>query len=209
MTLALDHLVVTAPTLDDGVRWCEATLGVTPGPGGKHPLMGTHNRLVNITSEGFAQAYLEIIAIDATAPRPPHTRWFGLDKLTPESTPQLQHLVLRCDHIKTTRAAMLAAGQDPGLPTAASRDTPQGRLQWLITLGADGGVLARGAPPTLIEWHCAHPTRHMADLGVRLSNLALAPGAVALPVAGAITRAGAAIGATLRCPRGDIILHTP
>jgi hypothetical protein len=30
----LDHLVVAARTLDEGVAWCEATLGVTPGPGG-------------------------------------------------------------------------------------------------------------------------------------------------------------------------------
>lgn len=209
MTLALDHLVVTAPTLEAGVRWCQATLGVTPGPGGKHPLMGTHNRLVNITSEGFTQAYLEIIAIDPAAPRPPHTRWFGLDTLTPESTPQLQHLVLRCDHIKTTRAAMLAAGQDPGLPTAASRDTPQGRLQWLISVRADGGVLAQGAPATLIEWQCAHPSAHMADVGVRLASLSLAPGAMALPVAGAISQAGPAISATIRCPRGHVTLHTP
>ena len=46
----LDHLVVIAPTLADGVAWCESTLGVTPGPGGEHPLMGTHNRLIHISS---------------------------------------------------------------------------------------------------------------------------------------------------------------
>jgi uncharacterized membrane protein YphA (DoxX/SURF4 family) len=44
-TPALDHLVIMASTLAQGVAWCEATLGVTPGPGGEHPLMGTHNRL--------------------------------------------------------------------------------------------------------------------------------------------------------------------
>ncbi len=30
----LDHLVVAARTLEDGVAWCEATLGVTPGLSG-------------------------------------------------------------------------------------------------------------------------------------------------------------------------------
>ena len=60
----IDHLVIAARTLDEGVRWCEATLGVAPGPGGTHPLMGTHNRLLSIASDEFAQAYLEIIAID-------------------------------------------------------------------------------------------------------------------------------------------------
>ena len=34
-TPMLDHLVVMAASLDEGVAWCEATLGVTPGPGGQ------------------------------------------------------------------------------------------------------------------------------------------------------------------------------
>ena len=48
---AVDHLVVAAATLADGVAWCERTLGVTPGPGGRHPLFGTHNRLLKIEAE--------------------------------------------------------------------------------------------------------------------------------------------------------------
>lgn len=213
MTLRLDHLVVTANTLAAGVRWCETTLGVTPGPGGKHPLMGTHNRLVKIASPGFEQAYLEIIAIDPEAPAPIHRRWFDLDALTLDATPQLRHLVLRCDDIQATCAAMRAAGQDPGVPTAASRETAQGLLQWQITVRADGAVMAAGAPPTVIQWTGVHPTTHMAELGLSLHTLHLAPCAVALPVAGAIVRPGPAVlaklRATLRGPLGDITLHTP
>ena len=63
----LDHLVIAAASLADGVQWCERTLGVTPGPGGVHPLMGTHNRLLSLVSPGFPNAYLEIIAIDSEA----------------------------------------------------------------------------------------------------------------------------------------------
>jgi hypothetical protein len=47
---AVDHLVIAAASLEEGVAWCEATLGVTPGPGGEHPLMGTHNRLLRIAT---------------------------------------------------------------------------------------------------------------------------------------------------------------
>lgn len=65
----VDHLVVMAAPLAEGAAWCEATLGVTPGPGGEHPLMGTHNRLINITSPAFTTAYLEIIAINSVATR--------------------------------------------------------------------------------------------------------------------------------------------
>lgn len=47
-TAPVDHLVVVAQTLAQGMAWCEATLGIVPGPGGQHPLMGTHNRLFRI-----------------------------------------------------------------------------------------------------------------------------------------------------------------
>ena len=40
----IDHLVVAARSLDEGVAWCEATLGITPNAGGEHENYGTHNR---------------------------------------------------------------------------------------------------------------------------------------------------------------------
>jgi hypothetical protein len=45
MNAQLDHRVVVARTLDEGVQWCEATLGITPGAGGEPPRFGKHNRL--------------------------------------------------------------------------------------------------------------------------------------------------------------------
>ena len=53
----LDHLVVTAPTLEGGVEYVADCLGVLPVPGGVHPRMGTHNALVRL---GTSQ-YLEVI----------------------------------------------------------------------------------------------------------------------------------------------------
>ena len=44
--LTLDHLVVAAATLDDGIAWCERTLGHVPQAGGRHAFMGTHNRIL-------------------------------------------------------------------------------------------------------------------------------------------------------------------
>ena len=78
----VDHLVVAAASLEQGVQWCEATLGITPGPGGEHLLMGTHNRLFSVASPRFPDAYFEIIAIQpgASTTRPPGAkRWFDLD----------------------------------------------------------------------------------------------------------------------------------
>src|SRR6185369_2540749 len=68
MNAKVDHLAVVADTLEQGARWCEETFGVAPIAGGKHPLMGTHNCLLAISSERFPATYLEVIAIDPDAP---------------------------------------------------------------------------------------------------------------------------------------------
>ena len=57
--LTFDHIAITATTLQEGVDWVEAALGVTLAGGGKHNLMATHNRLL-----GLGDLYLEVIAID-------------------------------------------------------------------------------------------------------------------------------------------------
>ena len=63
MKTQIDHLVVVAKNLDIGVHWCEATLGITPGPGGEHAQYGTHNRLFKIATPANPLAYFEIIAL--------------------------------------------------------------------------------------------------------------------------------------------------
>src|SRR5256885_2367518 len=74
-----DHLVIGAATLDEGVAWAEATLGVVPGPGGEHPLMGTHNRLIRIATVDYPRAYLEVIAPQPGKQAAKGKRWFDLD----------------------------------------------------------------------------------------------------------------------------------
>lgn len=46
--LQLDHLVISARTLDEGTQYVADTLGIAPSGGGAHPLMRTHNRLLNL-----------------------------------------------------------------------------------------------------------------------------------------------------------------
>ena len=48
MQLELDHLAVSAASLAEGAAAVEAVLGVTLAPGGVHPHMGTHNRLLSL-----------------------------------------------------------------------------------------------------------------------------------------------------------------
>lgn len=218
---ALDHLIVMADTLDAGVAWCEATLGTTPGPGGRHPLFGTHNRVLSLATPAFALAYLEIIAIDPEADAPGRTRWFDLDDAVLREAvrtqgPQLIHWVARVPDL--TRAVRDWAGQgiDRGEVLAASRMTPEGLLQWQIAVRPDGQRLMDGCLPTLIQWGDVHPAAAMPGSGLALQALTLHhPQAAALR--GVLARAGLhgvaveqaatpSLGATLQTPRGRVVI---
>ncbi|MBX3606128.1 MAG: VOC family protein [Piscinibacter sp.] len=171
--LALDHLVIGAATLAQGVAWCEAVLGVTPSAGGAHPLMSTHNRLLRIDSARFPRAYLEIIAIDPAAPPPGRARWFDLDDAAMQRRlqqgPALIHWVARVGDLDAASGAWRAAGLERGEALAASRGT----LRWRIAVRPDGARLADGALPTLIEWGTDHPCDALPASGVALERLDL------------------------------------
>jgi hypothetical protein len=208
----VDHLVVAAATLADGVDWCERTLGVMPGPGGKHPLFGTHNRLLKVESEAYPLAYLEIIAIDPEAPPPGRMRWFGLDAIDLSGGPRLIHWVARSTMLDMHRWGLINIGLQPGEPVAASRDTPQGLLSWQILVRDDGALLCGGALPTLIQWQGRHPAQAMPASGVVLKSLTLSGvpprAAEVLRLRGvALSSApGPALRAVLSTPRGDVTI---
>ncbi|MBO9641856.1 MAG: VOC family protein [Pseudacidovorax sp.] len=228
MTTEVDHLVVAAASLDQGIAWCEATLGLTPGPGGAHPLMGTHNRLLALAGAGFARCYLEIIAIDP-AVRPTRAagrrRWFDLDDGTLQASlaqdgPRLVHWVARVPDVQAAVQALAAAPLtiDRGPPLAASRETAAGLLQWRITVRDDGQRLFDGALPTLIEWGERHPAEHLPPAGLELLGLGAtqpdpAPLQAALAVLGlgermAVTTGAPGLQAHLSTPSGVVVLDS-
>ena len=193
----IDHLVVAAASLDEGVRWCQNTLGVTPEPGGAHALFGTHNRLVRLSSPEHPLAYLEIIAIDASVNpgrAAPLRRWFDLDapaihQHLYESGPRLLHWVVSVPNITDSVADLHALGIDRGRVIEASRPAQQGMLRWKMTVRDDGQRLFGGALPTLIEWGSEHPARSMAEPVIALRSLRLQH-----PLADQLQSALAAIG---------------
>jgi hypothetical protein len=225
MQTRLDHLVVVADTLEQGAAWCEATLGVTPGPGGQHPLMGTHNRLLRVATVDYPRAYFEIIAIDPAAnakERGAGKRWFDMDDpalraSVREHGPRLVHFVASVPDRREALAALAAQGIDRGEALQASRMTPRGLLQWHIAVREDGQRLFYGCLPTLIEWGDIHPAASMGESGVTLQSLA-----VSHPRAGALRAAYEAIGlqgvalkegppnlcATLLTPKGRVKLES-
>jgi hypothetical protein len=224
-TAQLDHLVVMATTLAQGVAWCEATLDVTPGPGGEHPLMGTHNRLLSIASERFPSAYLEIIAINSEANKGQQMarrRWFDMDDEAlrariAQGGPQLTHFVIQVPNITRAVQGLAAHGIDRGRAILASRMTAGGLLQWQISVRDDGQRLFDGCLPTLIEWGDVHPTHNMAPSGLHLQALHIShPEASALQAAylslgfasTRIEAAPARLGAVLQTPLGIVQLHS-
>ena len=225
MILELDHVVVAARRLDESVAWCEGLLGITPGPGGQHVFMGTHNRLFGIASARFPRAYFEIIAIDPAVAAPARPRWFDLDQpalqAELESGPKLVHWVARIENLVRAVATAEAAGVDCGEIIQAQRDTPRGTLVWRITVRPDGRRLFAGALPTLIEWPGPHPVDARTQSGVQLESMELngLPTAVRgwLPPGvnggdGAAARPNALIAPitiTLSSPRGRVRLESP
>lgn len=161
MKTVIDHLVVVAPTLDSGVEAVESELGITLAKGGKHPAMGTHNRLLKLGDT----TYLEVIAPDPEAPHPPGSRWFGLDRLSSNDSPRLAGWVARTDDIHR-------AGELYQSTLGSAAPMSRGNLKWQITIRPDGELPFHGAAPVLIEWESEpHPARTLPDSGCSLSEL--------------------------------------
>jgi len=158
--LRLDHLAVSALSLADGVAAVEAALGLPLGPGGQHPHMATHNRLL-----GLGDVYLEVIATDPAVAVPAWPRWFDLDRFT--GAPRLTNWIAACDDLA---AALAAAPAGTGVPV----DLARGDLRWRMAVPGDGCLPFDGAYPALIQWQGPHPAARLPDVGARLHRLVVA-----------------------------------
>ena len=155
--LELDHLAVLAASLEEGAAWLEAALSVPLAPGGRHPAMGTHNRLLSLGPD----EYLEVIATDPDAPPPGRARWFGLDAF--RGPPRLGAWVLRTDDLDAALAHAPGAG--------APMDLARGDLVWRMAVPEDGRLPLGGAHPALIAWRGPHPAPRLPSSGCRLTAL--------------------------------------
>ena len=218
----VDHLVVAATDLEQGAAWCEATLGVRPGPGGEHPLMGPHNLLLRVATVNHPRAYLEILAIQPGRASQRPRRWFDLDDESVRDAlrrdgPRLLHFVASVPDVAASVTALKELGHDRGMPLRASRMTPRGLLEWQITLRDDGQRLLQGTLPTLIQWGATHPASALPESGVTLQALcAHAPDPAPLESAyraiglhGVAVKTGAVnLCAVLETPRGRVKLES-
>lgn len=211
MHATLDHLVLAAATLTEGVDHVAALTGAAPVSGGSHASMGTHNALLRL---GVGR-YLEVIAVDPAGRTPDRPRWFDLDDVAQRARiaerPRLVHWVARTDDLEPLVAAS-------PVPLGAVHPMARGAYRWRITIPDDGRRPAGGVVPALIQWDVpAHPADGLPDSAVSLARLEAAhPEPDAVRAALAALRLSAAIEvtggpeprlvATLRTPRGLVAL---
>jgi hypothetical protein len=156
--MRLDHIVVSARTLDEGAAHVERVLGQPPVAGGRHGRMATHNRLL-----GLGDCYLEVIATDPTARPPGRARWFDLDRFA--DPPRLTHWVAACDDL----AAELARA--PG-GTGEALALARGNLRWHMAVPGSGTLPYDDCYPALLQWQGeAHPLQRLPDGGLKLIRL--------------------------------------
>jgi len=209
----LDHLVVAATTLADGIDYVASVTGATPQPGGRHLAMGTHNALLRIG----ARAYLEIIAVDPQGAKPPRPRWFDLDSIALQAElmerPRLIHWVARTTDIDR------ASAKCP-VPLGPVHPMARGDYRWRITIPDNGTLPARGIVPTLIQWDVpVHPADTLPASNVTLAQLGATCSDPA-PVRAALAALGldgtlavtfdreTRLAAMLRTPRGIVTLSS-
>ncbi len=160
--MQLDHMAVSAATLDEARAHIESALGVAMQPGGRHEVFGTHNALLGL-EDGL---YLEAIAIDPGAPTPTRPRWFGLDRA--DGRARLGNWICCTDDLEGLLARL---PEDAGEPVALRR----GELAWDMAVPADGMLPFDNMHPALIRWRDgAHPARVLAPSGCALRRLVMA-----------------------------------
>ncbi len=154
--MRLDHLAIAAETLEEGVAWAEAKLGVTFLAGGKHARFATHNRLIGL-ADGL---YLEVIAADPDAVSE-GPRWFGLDNFT--GPPRLANWICETDDFD----AFMVHGMRK---VAMSR----GDLAWDMGAPVDGSLPLGGGFPTVLKWHTdTPPGQSLQSSGLTLRTLTI------------------------------------
>jgi TusA-related sulfurtransferase len=205
VTLELDHLVITAPSLEEGLAHVREQLGLEMGRGGAHPEMGTHNRLLRL-GDG---AFLEVIAVDPAAPSPARPRWFGLDDAEALRADWEAGRRLRAWVARTGDLGPLLERHGALLGEAAS--VSRGDRRWLFAVRPDGS-LPGGAVPCVIDWGpLGCPAPAMPESGARLASFTVEhPDAEA--IGGIFRQMGLADPPTLRAgpvPRLEAEIDTP
>lgn len=167
--LQLDHLSIIAPSLEEGVAHVRDCLGIDMPQGRTHPDMGTHNHLLRLGDD----VYLEVIAIDPTAPAPAQARWFGFDdrdavQAAWDSGHRLRGWVARTQQMD---AVLAQHGHLLGRKTQLSAGAAPA---YFFAIPPGGGLPLAGLAPSVIDrGQRPPPVASMPDLGARLHRFTI------------------------------------
>jgi len=164
--LRFDHIAIGSETLSQGAGYVSACTGLTVPVGGEHPLMGTHNLVMSTGTDTF----FEVIAINPAAPKPAHSRWFGLD-VNQFMTPRPHAWILNSDDLDADLEIAKSLGIDLGHPLTITR----GDMTWRFAVRSDGRIPLQGTAPMIMEWplKTQHPANRMTDFGARIKTVNL------------------------------------
>ena len=156
--LKLDHVVLAAETLEEGVDYVQDRLGVSLDAGGQHDLFGTHNRLL-----GLGDCYFEVIARNPLAKPAQRPLWCDLEHFS--GPPRVITWLCQTREMGQTLSAL---PYDPGQVITVTRDD----LIWDLTVAEDGRLAMGGAAPSIIDWKTTIPPTHrLLEAGCRLKQL--------------------------------------
>ena len=159
MDAVIDHIVYTAPTLQEGIARVEEQLGVRPVEGGQHPQWGTCNALLALGDE----TYLEVIARDPSLPLPSH----GMPKIfTSTQQPRLATWAAKGRNLDKLRTIAERARINLGKVIGGSRTRADGQhLSWKLTDPFE--TILHGVVPFFIDWgESDHPSRSLPSGGI-------------------------------------------
>ena len=199
----VDHLILGARDLDEGMRRFEERTGVRPTVGGEHPGRGTRNALVSL-GPGL---YIEILAPQAGAPDSGTVSDLrARTDLTPFGW------AVFVGDVEGARRRLGEAGMEVSTIFPGSRARPDGKLLEWRTFGITKPQIA--GMPFFIRWGdgTTHPSQDSPS-GCRLERLSVvSPDAdplrralAALPLeVAAQSGPHAGLDITLRCPKGAV-----
>lgn len=161
----IDHIVIAASDLEQGVDYIRDTLGVEIPAGGRHEMMGTWNKVMSLGNG----VYLELIAINPDMQPPIQPRWFGLDdphvRQSLASGPKLLTWAVNTHDLESLVSSS-------SVPLGRIQEAQRDSLKWKVAISEDGRMPASGFLPLCIQWLVDfHPSEKMADLGVSFAEL--------------------------------------
>lgn len=143
MLLGIDHLVLAVRDLDDAARELERRVGLAATGGGRHPTLGTQNRLA-----WLGDTYIELVSIDD--PGVAQGSWLGVPTIAAlEGGGGLATWAIATNSIDADIVELRSNGARFGDSMPGERERPDGAVVcWRLAIG---GALGPTEPPFLIE----------------------------------------------------------